>query len=386
MRRRAGSNTVWRVALPLAATVLLAAGVAFYFGTGSQDDRAPRGNAARVVDPVGEVLAGGRRVLSGQLLAPGEALTTAEASAVTLSYPDGTIVTLRENTRLLLLQDPLAKRLSLRLGGLSAAVARQPAAAPMVVSTPHAEATVRGTRFTLAAELDSTRLEVADGSVEIEHLRTGEKAEVAAGHCALVAEGAPLLVRRLGEEKEPETEPGRGPNLVANPGFEDGAAGWVMMHLDKPTRTYTPVPQIEGLVVRTESRSGRSSLQLDRSLMARAVGEAGTVNQRVPFEPGVAYRAEVWIKCRDCRGAYMSLIWLDEKGDWDRWVRADDLRRIEGTRDWTRCSRLVTAPPRAKSLWVVLIPGTESGAAWFDDVYFAEKVEEPEPAVEKEKP
>ncbi|HLY09670.1 MAG TPA: glycoside hydrolase family 48 protein [Planctomycetota bacterium] len=95
---------------------------------------------------------------------PGERTTLllGASSAITLGAPDP------------------GKRLHLRQGSLSASVDRQ--ADPLVISTPDARATVRGTRFVLSTEQGATRLEVTHGKVTL--ARGAEKVDVAADEVA----------------------------------------------------------------------------------------------------------------------------------------------------------------------------------------------------------
>ncbi len=54
----------------------------------------------------------------------------------------------------------------------------QPANAPLIVETPTARVEVLGTVFTLAAESDTTRINVAEGRVRLKRLVDGETVEV----------------------------------------------------------------------------------------------------------------------------------------------------------------------------------------------------------------
>jgi hypothetical protein len=60
----------------------------------------------------------------------------------------------------------LGKHIVLEFGTLSVKAAKQPANAPMLVLTPHADAEVVGTQFLLAVTAQSTHLDVSEGRVK----------------------------------------------------------------------------------------------------------------------------------------------------------------------------------------------------------------------------
>lgn len=88
------------------------------------------------------------------------------------------------------------RRVELTRGTLTADIARQPAGRPMVFTTPHAEATVLGTRLTLIVTADATRLEVTQGRVRFTKKDEGS-VEVAAGRCATASAGTTLVSKPL---------------------------------------------------------------------------------------------------------------------------------------------------------------------------------------------
>jgi hypothetical protein len=77
-------------------------------------------------------------------------------------------------------------------GRLRANVAPQPPGSPAVITTPHAEATVLGTRFTLAVEARATRLDVQEGKLRLRKLGGGDPVTVGGAEYALVGEGLDL--------------------------------------------------------------------------------------------------------------------------------------------------------------------------------------------------
>lgn len=179
----------------------------------------------------------------GDVLQPGQGLRTQPGTTAKLKYPDGTTLEIKELTELALQKHERAKRLYLRgapaaqavhgaqathgvqtaqspqgvhdvhgvhnvhgvhgapydqSGELIADVFRQPAGAPLVVTTPQAEAQVPGTRFTLRAERDKTRLEVAEGKVQLTRTADRTTVEVAGEYYAVAAVGVELAARSLG--------------------------------------------------------------------------------------------------------------------------------------------------------------------------------------------
>ncbi len=86
-------------------------------------------------------------------------------------------------------QERKGKGLFLARGVVTADVGKQPAGQPMVFTTAHAEATVLGTRLTLAVAGNSTRLDVREGRVRLARLPAGAAVEVPAGFYAVAGPG-----------------------------------------------------------------------------------------------------------------------------------------------------------------------------------------------------
>lgn len=156
---------------------------------------------AAVVGVEGDVqlIRGSEKTLArvGRLIKPGHEVVAGTGASLRFRYPDGTTVGVAGGTGLSLVARAGGKRIHLSQGELHAEVSRQPAGRPMVLTTPHAEATVLGTRFSLTAEIESTRLEVVEGQVRLASQHEGTSVEVAAGHYALVARGVPLEARPI---------------------------------------------------------------------------------------------------------------------------------------------------------------------------------------------
>jgi hypothetical protein len=89
-------------------------------------------------------------------------------------------------------RDTFGKRVTLEAGVLDANVAKQPPDEPMILSTPHAEVQVLGTRFRLTVTPNSTRLDVYEGRVKLTRRNDGKSVVVAAKEFALAGSGVEL--------------------------------------------------------------------------------------------------------------------------------------------------------------------------------------------------
>src|SRR5262249_15988719 len=132
-------------------------------------------------------------------LKPGQVVqTSGESSSAAIRFADSTRFTLGADSSLELAKTSArdGKSLLLKAGTLTAEVAAQPADRPVVVSTPHAEVIVRGTRFRLLTSAESTHVAVQEGSVEVRSKSCRQAVEVGAGGQATAAPGLELRVIR----------------------------------------------------------------------------------------------------------------------------------------------------------------------------------------------
>jgi ferric-dicitrate binding protein FerR (iron transport regulator) len=132
----------------------------------------------------------GRAILEGQSI-----LTEGARSSVVVDYPDHTRLEIAGDTvvrRLTDAKDRSRKHVELEQGALNADVSKQPAGKSMILRTPQAEVSVLGTRFTLAAEKDSTRLQVEEGAVNFTRHEDRRTIQVRSGYFAVAAPGKPL--------------------------------------------------------------------------------------------------------------------------------------------------------------------------------------------------
>ena len=119
-------------------------------------------------------------------------LTVGPESRLDIAFLDSSTMHLEGDTALLQLSDGATtargKEAFLARGRLTADVAPQPAGRPLLVSTPHSEATVLGTRFTLRVDALSTRLDVERGRVQLVKLAGGAPAVVGAAEFAVASD------------------------------------------------------------------------------------------------------------------------------------------------------------------------------------------------------
>lgn len=133
---------------------------------------------------------------AGMPIYPGDVISTPESGKVTVQCVtddrlEATTFVFHAASEARLWQDQGGKRLNLTKGTLVCEVAVQPQGRPMVVTTPHAEVEVLGTRFRVVAS-EETHLEVDQGSVRLLELMSGRETIVSSGESA-VAKGPESL-------------------------------------------------------------------------------------------------------------------------------------------------------------------------------------------------
>jgi hypothetical protein len=199
-RLAAGAGAGWRaVAIAvLAAAAIVVTVVAL-----------PRHPAAAAAPAGVRIAAGDGTDAAGRPLAPGAtvpvgAALRAGAGGLRLTWADGSTLTLAPRTSAAM---AAAKRLRLADGMVEAEVAKQPPGDLLVVETAHARATVIGTRFTVTADDERTRLAVTAGIVRFADLVAGGEHEVAAGgereaRAATAPPARGLALRLRGDDAE----------------------------------------------------------------------------------------------------------------------------------------------------------------------------------------
>ncbi len=235
--------------LAAAATVLLLAGLWLWNserGTRHEDVVA---RVAKAVSGVKCWAPGGppRELVVGDNVREGDRIGTGKNGSVTLTWvKQSTTVVLSSSSELSVRS---VREHRLHRGRLIATVAQQPAGKPFVLTTPHARATVLGTRFrcdvqgngnkeTEVSETTSvtngrsstpaTWLHVADGQVRFTRLSDGASIDVAKGQLAVAGEGCVLKVYSKGATHV------YGP-VILREDFEGDASGIEILGVYEPT-------------------------------------------------------------------------------------------------------------------------------------------------------
>jgi ferric-dicitrate binding protein FerR (iron transport regulator) len=163
-----------------------------------------RSEPARVQRVAGTALlvgGGGRQpAVAGAPLGEGQSVVTVGAdAAIALALADGSTLEMTGDGALV----PLAPAASggtalfLARGRITADVRAQPPNAPLVITTPDAQATLLAARFALAVQAGGTRVDVSAGVVHFAGLRGGAATQVAASRYALTqAGGEPVTAAR----------------------------------------------------------------------------------------------------------------------------------------------------------------------------------------------
>ncbi len=299
---------------------------------------------------------------------PGEEVWTAQEirtearSGAAVRYDDGTLLELGPETKVLFANG--GRRVSLSQGALLANVARQEKDRPFLFSTPHGEVLVLGTTLRIDIARTGARVELETGRVRV--TRTdGASVEVAAGQFVMMSKGLLLAPK-----------PALGPNLMAEPGFEQDGRRWTKIHN----------PQTGGLF---GSRSVDAAQGRERVPSARFDANAQfdhDLYQDVPVKGGEVYQLHAWVRTDRLEGDGVALLlaWLGARvsGDINSIETAalearglvlgtEPAGSLNGTRDWTRISGRFAAPPRAQMARVRFVRAPEpdgAGAAWIDDV------------------
>ena len=129
----------------------------------------------------------------GTPLLRGDVLRTGTSGVLHLAFgEERTLLHLADNSELRIDSFALGKRLVLQSGRLTNHVARQRPFQPMILRTPHAEARVLGTEFTLDVTAQSSQLDVTEGAVLLTRASDGLSTKVKAGQRAKASAGVEL--------------------------------------------------------------------------------------------------------------------------------------------------------------------------------------------------
>ncbi|MFQ5399428.1 MAG: carbohydrate binding domain-containing protein [Anaerolineae bacterium] len=196
-----------------------------------------------------------------------------------------------------------------------------------------------------------------------------------------LAAAPPLWVRDLTSAAKPDA-----PNLLANPSFEAGDAGWPPMMQNKTTLEITTETAYEGA----------------HALAIRSVDEGGQgaiISDPVPVTPGSRYRVSAHFRIefgyvdesgnptfwqdslydgeRLTTGLYLQ--WLDEAN-----APLDKAPQLAATlhwnaQEWHKITREVTAPAGAAAVQIIAGAKPVTGAVWIDDLAWIESPEMEQP-------
>lgn len=155
--------------------------------------------------------AGKSAAAAGFALRAGDTIRVPLNGWARLRYEDATSLHVGPDTLLTIEGEGLPldpKRVRVKRGVVSADVSRQPADRPMMLSSPHATATVVGTVLTLAVGGDSTRIVVRSGRVGFSRADGEGSVDVSGGEAATATRGRPIaaesmrrdLLRALGRD------------------------------------------------------------------------------------------------------------------------------------------------------------------------------------------
>jgi len=186
--------------LPLAVPIAGVAGLVLAFVLFQEgrfetgDSNVPKTAATSLVEGFEVVRAEDASTESSKGLQPKDQLVAKAGKKNRLLYEDRTEVRLTEGSRVVYeaefsTPESPSKRLELVTGTMQADVSPQPAGQPLVIKTPHAQAIVRGTKFTLSSTPEQTRLEVDEGRVDLRRESDGAMVAVRSGMFAISTKG-----------------------------------------------------------------------------------------------------------------------------------------------------------------------------------------------------
>ncbi|MEM7391637.1 MAG: FecR family protein [Verrucomicrobiota bacterium] len=125
----------------------------------------------------------------GHSIRPGARIELSETGVLSFAYQDGTEVTLKKSASLSIPKKFSNKRLFLQSGELMAQVTPQPTNQPMVVETPRAFITVKGTHFRIAIQPKGELVAMEQGAVEIREKSSGDRQKAVAKNRYLIEDG-----------------------------------------------------------------------------------------------------------------------------------------------------------------------------------------------------
>ncbi|MCR4404095.1 MAG: carbohydrate binding domain-containing protein [Candidatus Acetothermia bacterium] len=228
----------------------------------------------------------------------------------------------------------------------------------------------------------SITIATADGLILAFSLK-GEIVGLSVDGVELVTEEAPALwIRDLSRANETGQ-----PNLVDNPGFENGLPGWRQLVNNR----------LSVQVMQTQAHGGKQALEF--TSQSEAPGFAAYAGEPIPVEAGRRYRVSAWWKSKEgylstlsgpppnlCMDLYrepqrvtgLYLQWLDRRGE----PLGDPELAVAlhtNANNWRLIQREVAAPEEAAQVQVVIAAKLQNETLWADDIRFIASVESEEP-------
>ena len=201
----------------------------------------------------------------------------------------------------------------------------------------------------------------------------GQVTSVTLGGEELVSEPAPALwVRDMSRAAEPDV-----PNLLSNPGFEEGETGWSPLAANRDVA-----------IALTAEVAHEGDWALEFVGLADAQGFGGWESDPIPVTGGLRYRVSGWFRVREgfvTRPSGSPVLWqrrvyegsIHPTGLYLQWLDAQ--KRDLGppslaallhwnAQEWKRVTREVVAPPDAHYVKVAVAARLEGQTLWADDI------------------
>lgn len=202
----------------------------------------------------------------------------------------------------------------------------------------------------------TTGWRVATDTVRVPAGAVAVRVQVVAGRGAGTLWADDVDVSMVSDEAPPPPPPPPPANLLANPGFESGAAQWFSIGMSGRTVVAAPV------------HGGTKAVQIQAN---------GTwnrsVSQEVAVTPGAHLAATVWWSSQGLTRGRVALEWRSapSAAEWSPTLSlgADTLPPVlQGSTAWVDVTGGITVPNGASAVRVHLVAGRGAGTMWVDDV------------------
>jgi len=323
-----------RLTVPLVIVVVIALLVIWGHAVGSASARLSAQTAA-VVQLRGEATA--RRsgsntwstVKSGDLFRPGDALRVNHGGDALLRYPDGSRVTVREDSELALRGPADGKELELRRGMVRIAAVYQPPRSPMKVFTPRALASVAGTQFWLSDDGHRSRLVLEEGTIYFGLQDQLEIFEVKGGQFADVATDIPVTAHPFQDLEFVDTD------VIFEDDFESGLGKWEAATRDKDM---VRPPRIDAALLMSRASTSTSNRSTVLVLDAMTTSNQWTeVHPKIPLSEQTVALEYDWLMETNTESFDLRLVAIDftpAESDSIQLDRPQDLRPYFSPLQW----------------------------------------------------